>query len=513
MHLYDDIGDASSPFEGRHLFVIFFIRILFFFSGIGIVLHYLSSCVLLWIIVSVTNLYKKVTKALRPPLLNDDPPPDVPLPPKPMFRFYLVGWGVALILCGISVALNLQQYASYHYCFLAWTPSLGAFYTPCVVLVSILSVFCLLTHCMIKSAGPGSYSEAPANTETTELELLDAASPNSDLPPTTSHSGHTASHLQSERLNDDEISLASQSSDSLYDSHHSPLTQLRAHEVTLILFVLTWAAAAITTAAPFEAVIPYHATIFSVVYAACASSLGVFVFLFFCFGRSDVKEAWRSCDWRQMWPRKGAQRGILQQTAANNASSTGSGSSGTHLIHVSSTNASRVPTSLTAVSVAPNNASVVHSVGPTNNSVNVAQSVHSLNSSSHSPTNKSSTVSHNNIMTSPSKADSNVLKNDMLRQPGPSLHLFSLGPENHQYSPEMFYNPKQAGVAKRFFQKQRLKQMVKQNNLGLNQDNDSDCNSSVFYKPRPARSNNNSGMLILYALTRRIRPVLPKFQF
>ena len=472
-------------------------------QSVGIVLHYLSSCVLLWIIVSVTNLYKKVIKALRPPLLSDDPPPDGPLPPKPMLRFYLVGWGIAMILCGISAAVNLHHYAGYSYCFLAWGPSLGAFYAPCVILVAILGVFCLLTHCMLKSVGPGTYSEAAATTtETTELELLDTASPNSENP--TTHSGHTSSHitghLNADRLPDDELSIAgSDSSSSLYDTHHSPLTQLRSHEVTLLLFVLTWASAAITTAAPFEAVIPFHTTIFSLVYAVCATSLGVFIFLFFCFGRTDVKQAWKATKILAVFRRK-AEPTILHLTVANNAgSNSGSGGSGAHLIPpVSNANAANLHNVITNNSNTNNNSSNNLPRHMNNNSssnshstprVAAPPSVHSVDSS-RSPTNKSSSVSHQ--VGTPNKNE-NLLKNENVRQQGTSLHLLNLGTvtDNLHYSPEMFYNPKQAGVAKRFFQKQRLKQMVKQNNLGLQRENDSDCNSSVLYRPRPARSNNS----------------------
>ena len=57
--------------------------------------------------------------------------------------------------------------------------------------------------------------------------------------------------------------------------------------------------------------------------------------------------------------------------------------------------------------------------------------------------------------------------------------------ESVHFAPEMFHNPKQTGVARRFFQKQRLKQMMKQNNLEVNRV-DSDCNSSTVYKPRSA---------------------------
>ncbi|KAG7167997.1 Adhesion G protein-coupled receptor A3-like [Homarus americanus] len=403
-------------------------------QGIGVALHYLTTCVLLWIIVTVTNLYKKVTKALRPPVPVEESPPDVPLPPKPMLRFYLVGWGIALILCGISAAVNHQQYAGYSYCFLAWGPSLGAFYAPTAALVFILSTFFLLTHCMLKSLR-ANYPEVAGATETTELELLDANSPNS------------------ENVNapgEEELSIASRDTAvSISDGQHSPLTQLRAHVVTLLLFILTWAAAAIATAAPFASVIPHHTTIFSIIYAICASSLGIFIFVFFCASRNDVWEAWRECSCIVNRQRKEEEETRLT-TPANNSGAN----------HI------------TAANNQPR--------GPT-----VAPSTHSLDSSHTHQTNKSSSVSHS-ILTSN--------KPESLNKASNNLQLLSLGTMTNDlhYAPEIFYNPKQAGVAKRFFQKQRMRQMMKQNNLEINRT-DSDCNSTV-YKPKITKSlNSESG--------------------
>ena len=57
-----------------------------------------------------SNLLKKFTKADKPPA----PPPDpvyMPLPPKPMLRFYLLGYGVPSIVCGITAAVSLDHYA------------------------------------------------------------------------------------------------------------------------------------------------------------------------------------------------------------------------------------------------------------------------------------------------------------------------------------------------------------------------------------------------------------------
>lgn len=417
-------------------------------QAVGLLLHYLTTCVLLWTIVSVTNLYKKVSKTLRPPIPPDEPPPDVPLPPKPMLRFYLVGWGIALIVCGISAAVNLRHYGTFSYCFLAWSPSVAAFYAPSIALVLILVAFFLLTQCVLNATHAG-YSEATGNTETTELELLDAASPASENPP----SGRA----------EDELSIASRTSSlSLTDAQHSPMTQLRAHAVTLILFLLTWASGAITAAAPFASVIPFHSTIFSVMYAICASSLGIFVFVFFCLSRSDVMEAWKEFPTLCTWPTREDETHL---TLANN------------VVNAHSSSVSGVPTS----QAAPTNNQLVL---PTSTSPCVAPSVHSIDSSNTHHTNKSSSLCQSVHVSH--KAES-------LSKASNALHMLNLSSlsESVNYVPEMFYNPKQAGVAKRFFQKQRLKQMMKQNNLDMNRT-DSDCNSSTVYKPRKTVHNIHS---------------------
>ncbi|XP_076055797.1 remoulade isoform X2 [Oratosquilla oratoria] len=411
-------------------------------QGVGVALHYLTTCVLLWIIVTVSNLYKKVAKALRPPLPPDDPPPDMPLPPKPMLRFYLVGWGIALIVCGISAAVNLQQYGGYSYCFLAWGPSLGAFYAPTAALVFILFVFFLLTHCLLGSRRV-SYSEATGATETTELELLEAHSPEDNEEAGGATSGGVG----------DELSIASSDSTaSVADTQHSPLTQLRAHVVTLLLFILTWASAAITTAAPFA--IPYHTTIFSIAYAICASSLGCFIFVFFCVSRSDVWEAWRTCSCHcEGTPLHDKDDEGHEVTGSPNNNNNNNSSSATHLM-------------------AANNIA----------SPPMATSTQSLESSNTHQTNKSSSLSHSILASNKQDSISKSSNNSHLL----STRLGAMTDNSMHFAPEMFYNPRQLGVAKKFFQKQRLRQMVKQNNLDANKT-DSDCNSTV-YKPKMPRS-------------------------
>lgn len=70
----------------------------------GLLLHYLTLSSLLWMVVNASSLYKHITKAAR-----TDPETNSSLmeeaitvghdsPPKPALRFYLIGWGIPLIV-------------------------------------------------------------------------------------------------------------------------------------------------------------------------------------------------------------------------------------------------------------------------------------------------------------------------------------------------------------------------------------------------------------------------------
>ena len=62
---------------------------------------------------------------------------------KPMARFYLVGWGVPLIICGITGGASLSQYSSSGSCFLSLAPAAGAILIPIVIIFSIHLFFLL----------------------------------------------------------------------------------------------------------------------------------------------------------------------------------------------------------------------------------------------------------------------------------------------------------------------------------------------------------------------------------
>jgi hypothetical protein len=59
--------------------------------------------------INYSNMLKKFRKKEHPP----PPPMDaiMPMPPKPIIRFYLLAWGVPSIICGITAAISFEFYS------------------------------------------------------------------------------------------------------------------------------------------------------------------------------------------------------------------------------------------------------------------------------------------------------------------------------------------------------------------------------------------------------------------
>lgn len=74
----------------------------------GISIHYLSLCVLLWICVGVSQFYKLISRHDRISMENDEMPREEPRLRKPIMGLYLVGYGIAVLVCGINSAVNLK---------------------------------------------------------------------------------------------------------------------------------------------------------------------------------------------------------------------------------------------------------------------------------------------------------------------------------------------------------------------------------------------------------------------
>ncbi|KAK6177945.1 hypothetical protein SNE40_012804 [Patella caerulea] len=259
----------------------------------GICIHYLTLCAVFWITITSNNMYKKFTKAEKPP----EPPPELinmPLPPKPILRFYFLGWGVPIIICGITAAVNFNHYLGIDYCFLAWEPSLGAFYGPITLLVVLNLIFFLRISCVIRGAN-GNASEQEDCTEelhVNEIELVPSqADTNLEVQTLTPR----RQRIERERVKDDDDDEEddNESTLSVMDQERRPITQLRAIVAMLFLYILAWVCGAIAVAKPFKSIIPYQELIFSYLYGATSTALGVFMVVYFCLSRQDSRLSWK----------------------------------------------------------------------------------------------------------------------------------------------------------------------------------------------------------------------------
>ncbi|XP_071443101.1 adhesion G protein-coupled receptor A3 [Hetaerina americana] len=260
---------------------------------VGLLLHYLILSSLLWMVVTLSNMYKKLTKSDSFDGGHDDePPPDHP-PKKPMLGFYLVGWGIALIICGISAAVNKRNYAGHQYCFLSHNPSISAVYVPAAGILFLVLVFSLLIHCITSGSHSdvsGQFSVGTRATENIDLELEETGRAGESRvappPPSTAPSNAGAARRGEEESDENDEDL-----------EHTPYAQLGSHMALLLLFLLVWATASLTT-------MPFHSppflqahgeAVFGVLYGIFSSALGIFVLVFYCLLRCDVRNCWEAC--------------------------------------------------------------------------------------------------------------------------------------------------------------------------------------------------------------------------
>ncbi|XP_041066357.1 adhesion G protein-coupled receptor A2-like [Carcharodon carcharias] len=231
---------------------------------IGIVLHYSSLSTLLWIGVSARVIYKEVTQKVHRQQELELPPPAQ----RPMLRFYLIAGGIPLIICGITAAVNLHNYSDYSpYCWLAWKPSLGAFYVPAgfTVLVSWIYFLCTALHlrCYPRSKDEGQ-----------------------GLPEGDQHLGVNGIHL----TDSGSASCGSGSPSLATENEYSLEAQLWALISTQFLFVALWTFGALSVSQGQS-----FNVLFSCLYGVAAVGLGLLVLIHHCLKRQDVCRPWLPC--------------------------------------------------------------------------------------------------------------------------------------------------------------------------------------------------------------------------
>ncbi|XP_029916814.1 adhesion G protein-coupled receptor A2 isoform X1 [Myripristis murdjan] len=236
-------------------------------QAVGIALHYSSLSTLLWIGVSSRVIYKEAVWRMP-----RQPEGESPVPPtqRPMLRFYLIAGGVPLIICGITAAVNVNNYGDNSpYCWLVWRPSLGAFFVPAglVVLVTWIYFLCTvfrLRHRVAKEcAGTSLSSPVP--------ESQPALAGSTSLLSTDSVVGPINPVLAPE----DQYSLK---------------TQFLVLVATHFLFVGLWCCGAMAMW-----LTGHTSLLFSCLYGLAATALGGFLVVHHCFRRVDVQASWLAC--------------------------------------------------------------------------------------------------------------------------------------------------------------------------------------------------------------------------
>ncbi|XP_075050831.1 adhesion G protein-coupled receptor A3 [Mixophyes fleayi] len=231
-------------------------------QAIGILLHYSTLATVLWVGVTARNIYKQITKKGK----RCQDPDELPPPPRPMLRFYLIGGGIPVIVCGITAAANIKNYGSQPnapYCWMAWEPSLGAFYGPASFIVFINCMYFLSIFIQLKRH-PDRVFELKEQTE--EQQRLAA-----------SESG--------EGNQQDSLSVSLVSTSAL-ENEQTFQAQLLGASLTLFLYVSLWifGALAVSLYYPMDLV-------FSCFFGVTCLSLGAFLVVHHCMNREDMRRA------------------------------------------------------------------------------------------------------------------------------------------------------------------------------------------------------------------------------
>uniref|UniRef100_A0A8C1N4J8 Adhesion G protein-coupled receptor A1 n=1 Tax=Cyprinus carpio TaxID=7962 RepID=A0A8C1N4J8_CYPCA len=237
---------------------------------VGIVLHYSSLSTMLWLGVTARNIYKQATKKPQQAQDGDHTPPHPTR--SPMLRFYLVSAGVPFIICGITAAINIENYGSGEqtpFCWMAWEPSLGAFYGPVGFIVLVTCVYFLCTFIQLRKHPERKYELKAVSEEQQRLSDVHQGEPASGQ----CHGG-----------------CPGLINPSMLANEHSFKAQLRTAAFTLFLFVATWTFAALAVSLGH-----FLDMIFSCLYGAFSVTLGLFVLIHHCAKRDDVWHCWCAC--------------------------------------------------------------------------------------------------------------------------------------------------------------------------------------------------------------------------
>ncbi|XP_055026173.2 adhesion G protein-coupled receptor A3 isoform X1 [Misgurnus anguillicaudatus] len=248
-------------------------------QAVGVVLHFSSLSTIIWLGVTARNIYKQVTRKAQQAQDGDLPPAQ---PAKsPMLRFYLISEGVPIIICGITAAINTENYGSGEqtpFCWMAWEPSLGAFYAPTAFIILVTCIYFLCTFIQLRKHPERKYE---LKTVTEEQQRL------ADVTHCHHQGEPEAPGTDGGRCHEGCPGLINPC---LLVNEHSFKAQLRTAAFTLFLFMATWTFGALAVSQGH-----FLDMIFSCLYGAFSVTLGLFILIHHCAKRDDVWHCWCSC--------------------------------------------------------------------------------------------------------------------------------------------------------------------------------------------------------------------------
>uniref|UniRef100_H2T8Y4 Adhesion G protein-coupled receptor A2 n=1 Tax=Takifugu rubripes TaxID=31033 RepID=H2T8Y4_TAKRU len=237
-------------------------------QAVAIALHYSSLSTLLWFGISARVIYKEAVWRLPQQLEGESPTPEPPQ--RPMLRFYLIAGGVPLIICGITAAVNINNYAdNSSYCWLVWRPSLGSFFVPAGLIVLVTWIYFLCTVFRLR------YQEVKECTGTTQSSPVIESQP--ALPGST-------------RLLSTDSVVEPLNTNVSPEDQYSLKIQYLVLVATHFLFLSVWCCGAMAIW-----LIGHTSLLFCCLYGIAAIVLGVFLFLHHCFRRRDIQNSWFAC--------------------------------------------------------------------------------------------------------------------------------------------------------------------------------------------------------------------------
>ncbi|KAM6996353.1 adhesion G protein-coupled receptor A2 [Passerculus sandwichensis] len=235
-------------------------------QAVGIILHYSSLSTLLWMAVKARVLYKELS--WKAPQQQERDASQAA--PRPMLRFYLIAGGIPLIICGITAAVNIQNYHDNNpYCWLVWRPSLGAFYVPVAFILLVTWIYFLCAGLSLQCR-PSHQKDIPEPLEP---------------PPRLGAAGDLLTDSGSIS-----VTLNSAPPCPEGDGVYSLRVQFWALVATHALYVALWTFGAMAVSQRW-----YLSVVFSCLYGVTAVALGLFIFIHHCLRRRDVLSSWFSC--------------------------------------------------------------------------------------------------------------------------------------------------------------------------------------------------------------------------